>query len=71
VALLVALSLCFAERGWAQLNGLNIKGDAGLKSGSQAPPGSYFVVPLYFYPIGRCLPGSTSSRSPPASTGAT
>ena len=33
----------------AQLNGDNIKGDAGLKSGSQAPPGAYVVVPLWFY----------------------
>jgi hypothetical protein len=33
----------------AQLNGQNIKGDAGLKSGSQAPPGAYVAIPLYFY----------------------
>ncbi len=33
----------------AQLNGQNIKGDAGLKSGSQAPPGAYVVIPLWFY----------------------
>jgi hypothetical protein len=33
----------------AQLNGSNIKGDAGLKAGSQAPPGAYIAVPLYFY----------------------
>jgi hypothetical protein len=33
----------------AQLNGDNIKGDAGLKSGSQAPPGVYIAVPLWFY----------------------
>jgi hypothetical protein len=33
----------------AQLNGQNIKGDAGLKSGSQAPPGTYVAIPLYFY----------------------
>jgi hypothetical protein len=33
----------------AQLNGQNIKGDIGLKSGSQPPPGVYFAVPLYFY----------------------
>ena len=34
---------------FAQLNGQNIKGDVGLKSGSQAPPGTYIAVPLYFY----------------------
>lgn len=33
----------------AQLNGSNIKGDSGLKAGSQAPPGAYVAVPLYFY----------------------
>jgi hypothetical protein len=33
----------------AQLNGQNIKGDAGLKSGSQAPPGAYVAIPLWFY----------------------
>ena len=30
----------------AQLNGTNLKGDAGLKAGSQAPPGAYVAVPL-------------------------
>jgi hypothetical protein len=34
----------------AQLNGQHIKGSAGLKAGSQAPPGGYVVIPvLYFY----------------------
>jgi hypothetical protein len=33
----------------AQLNGQNIKGDVGLKSGSQAPPGAYVAIPLYLY----------------------
>jgi hypothetical protein len=33
----------------AQLNGQNIKGDTGLKSGSQAAPGTYIVLPAYFY----------------------
>jgi hypothetical protein len=36
-------------KGFAQLNGQNIKGDTGLKSGSQAPPGTYVAIPLYFY----------------------
>ncbi len=34
---------------FAQLNGSNIKGDAGVKAGSQAPPGAYIAVPLCFY----------------------
>jgi hypothetical protein len=33
----------------AQLNGQNIKGDTGLRSGSQAPTGTYVAVPLWFY----------------------
>ena len=33
----------------AQLNGPNIKGDVGLKAGSQPPPGAYVSVPLWFY----------------------
>ncbi len=34
----------------AQLNTQHIKGTVGLKSGSQAPPGVYFIAPLlYFY----------------------
>jgi len=34
----------------AQLNGQHIKGSTGLKSGSQAPTGTYIVAPLlYFY----------------------
>lgn len=44
-----ALSLLGAVPALAQLNGQNIKGDAGLKSGSQAPPGVYFAIPLWFY----------------------
>ena len=34
---------------FAQLSGSNIKGDAGVKAGSQAPPGAYVAVPLWFY----------------------
>lgn len=33
----------------AQLNGSNLKGDAGVKAGSQPPPGAYVAVPLWFY----------------------
>ena len=47
--LMVLACLGTARTTSAQLNGPNIKGDAGLKSGSQAPPGGYLVVPLYFY----------------------
>lgn len=47
--LAVAIVVVIPATGFAQLNGQNIKGDAGLKSGSQAPPGTYVAVPLYFY----------------------
>lgn len=33
----------------AQLNGQNLKGDLGLKAGSQPPPGGYVLLPLYWY----------------------
>jgi hypothetical protein len=47
--MIVATLLLGATASVAQLNGQNIKGDAGLKSGTQAPPGAYVAVPLYFY----------------------
>ena len=47
--LVAAIVIVSPDRGFAQLNGQNIKGDTGLKSGSQAPPGTYVAVPLYFY----------------------
>ncbi len=43
------LSLLCSSVTFAQLNGQNVKGDQGLKSGSQAPPGAYIAVPLWFY----------------------
>jgi hypothetical protein len=34
----------------AQLNTQHVKGSVGVKSGSQAPPGAYYIAPLlYFY----------------------
>jgi hypothetical protein len=47
--LAVAIGIVNPAQSSARLNGQNIKGDAGLKSGSQAPPGTYVAVPLYFY----------------------
>ena len=50
IAMVMLLAcLCLPRVASAQLNGQNIKGDAGLKSGSQAPPGAYVAVPLWFY----------------------
>jgi hypothetical protein len=46
----VVVGLCSLPRpAVAQLNGFNIKGDQGVKSGSQAPPGIYYGAPFYWY----------------------
>jgi hypothetical protein len=49
VAAILTMAVFLPAPSAAQLNGQNIKGDAGLKSGSQPPPGTYVVVPLWFY----------------------
>ncbi len=49
IAAAFATWLLFPSPAAAQLNGQNIKGDGGLKSGSQAPPGAYIAIPLWFY----------------------
>jgi len=50
VSALVVVGLCSLPRpAVAQLNGFNIKGDQGVKSGSQAPPGIYYGAPFYWY----------------------
>jgi hypothetical protein len=49
VAVAIVVLLVLPSTAAAQLNGDNIKGDVGLKSGSQAPPGVYIAVPLWFY----------------------
>jgi hypothetical protein len=51
-AAIMAVAVLLPTPSAAQLNGDNIKGDAGLKSGSQPPPGAYAVVPLWFYSAG-------------------
>jgi hypothetical protein len=50
-ALLVPLLLFvfLAPRAFAQLGGEQIRGDQGLGSGTQAPPGLYVAETLYFY----------------------
>ena len=47
------LALVTAGAAHAQLNGLHIKGDAGLDSGTQAPPGAYYGVLFYLYDTSR------------------
>lgn len=48
-SLIIAGCFCLPRAAAAQLNGFNIKGDQGLKAGSQAPPGIYYGAPLYWY----------------------
>ena len=50
LAVLLAVVGFSSQPAQAQLNGFNIKGDMGLKSGSQAPPGGY--VGTFFYSYG-------------------
>ena len=45
----VAVLVLLPAPALAQLNGTNLKGDAGLKSGSQPPPGAYVAIPLWLY----------------------
>jgi hypothetical protein len=47
--LAVAGLLLLPRLAFAQLNGFNIKGDQGLKAGSQAPQGIYAGAPLVWY----------------------
>jgi len=50
----------------AQLGGENLRGDYGMKSGSQGPPGFYLGNIFYFYRTGtiKDLNGNDLSRSP-------
>ncbi len=43
------LALLLPVAGHAQLNGHNTRGDFGLQSGTQAPPGFYVVPLIYDY----------------------
>jgi hypothetical protein len=51
LVLIVMLSAAGTAR--AQLNGLHLKGDTGLDSGSQAPPGAYWGTVFYWYDTSR------------------
>ena len=62
-AAIMAVAVLLPTPSAAQLNGDNIKGDAGLKSGSQAPPGAYVAVPLWFYTADAVKDRATAIRS--------
>jgi hypothetical protein len=47
--LVLAVALSAANAAHAQFNGTHLKGDAGLDSGSQAPPGAYWGTLFYWY----------------------
>ena len=49
LAILLTLSAAVPRSASAQLNGFNIKGDAGLDAGTQAPPGGYYGMVFYRY----------------------
>jgi hypothetical protein len=50
ILVVLILSLIFiAQPAFGQLGGEQIRGDLGLKSGTQAPPGLYIAETLYFY----------------------
>ena len=51
--LILLILLVTAGTVHAQLNGLHIKGDAGLDSGTQAPPGAYYGALFYLYDTSR------------------
>ena len=54
VSLLVPIvMLVMVVAAHAQLSGLHIKGDAGLDSGTQAPPGAYYGSLIYSYDTNR------------------
>ena len=48
----------------AQYLGLNLRGDLGIKSGSQAPEGYFFTIPLYYRSDYGSLVGADGRRLP-------
>ena len=56
-----ALALC-PSAAHAQFNGHNTKGDFGLMSGSQAPPGFYLAAPIYVHYDADTLRNSEGDR---------
>ena len=51
--LVLIVMLSAGGKARAQFNGLHLKGDAGLDSGSQAPPGAYWGTVFYWYDTSR------------------
>lgn len=66
---LLLLVLAAPSRSFAQLNTQHIKGSAGLKSGSQPPPGGYVVAPLLYFYTADELKDRNGDRIAPATNG--
>jgi hypothetical protein len=62
--LVMIMSLSLANYCRAQLKGDHVMGDAGLQSGTQAPPSMSIVVPFYFYNAGTFKNSSGDKVSP-------
>jgi len=61
IALLIAAAAMPAQ---AQYLGLNLRGDVGMKSGSQPGPGYYLVVPLFYRADYSSLRGQNGNELP-------
>src|SRR5210317_1862041 len=48
IAILLGMTIMCSQTSYAGFSGHNTKGDFGLQSGSQLPPGWYLVAPMYY-----------------------
>lgn len=48
IVTVMAITILHAQSSFAGFAGHNTKGDFGLQSGSQLPPGFYLVAPMYY-----------------------
>ena len=62
---MAGLFMLFPQSTLAQLGGENVRGDVGLKSGSQAPPGWYLGDMFYFYETDEIVGPNGNSLSGP------
>ncbi len=61
---LLAVIFMLPQPVWGQLNGVNIKGDVGLMSGSQPAPGIYLAATVYNDDTGRVNNASGEKVNP-------
>ena len=48
ISTLLVMAIMCSQNSFAGFSGHNTKGDFGLQSGSQLPPGWYLVAPMYY-----------------------